>query len=467
MVTRTYFDKNNTIVYNSNVNTGMNPIAELYYGGSDSAQGYTRFLFKIDETNLKDLYTGGTYPELNKITHTLKMTNTGAFDTELLGKTTCSGKDRACSFDLILFAIDQPWDEGCGYDYKDCNVIGEVSQSFSPSNWIDAQTNTPWSAGTGTFTGSTTVLATQHFDKGNENLEIDVTDIVNGYLTGGTNNGLGIAFKRTLEETETTRHQYVGFFTRHTQTFYEPFIETTYSEKIKDDRHAFYLDKSNKLYLYVNLGGEPTNLDAIPSVVINDMDGNIVSSIDSSGVTHVTKGVYSVDVTIPTTNDYTDCTQFSDVWSGITINGITRPNIELDVIVKDSMGYYNIGDNSALPKKVGLNVTGIKRDEKINRGDIRKVLVSTRIPYTVNQKQLVDSLKYRLYVKEGRNEYTVIDFQDVEMTNNNNYFLIDTGSLIPGIYYLDVKVESNLEVSTNKEVLKFEIVSQSDLRISQ
>ena len=61
----------------------------------------------------------------------------------------------------------------------------------------------------------------------------------------------------------------------------------------------------------------------------------------------------------------------------------------------------------------------------------------------------------------------MIDFQDVEMTNNNNYFLIDTGSLIPGIYYLDVKVESNLEVSTNKEVLKFEIVSQSDLRISQ
>ena len=58
------------------------------------------------------------------------------------------------------------------------------------------------------------------------------------------------------------------------------------------------------------------------------------------------------------------------------------------------------------------------------RGDVRRVNVITSIPYTVNQKQLVDSLKYRLYVKEGRNEYTVIDFQDVQMTNNANYFLL-------------------------------------------
>jgi hypothetical protein len=117
-----------------------------------------------------------------------------------------------------------------------------------------------------------------------------------------------------------------------------------------------------------------------------------------------------------------------------------------------------------LPKKVGLSVTGIKRDESLFRGDIRKVIVSTRVPYTINQKQSVNGLKYRLYVKEGRNEYTVIDFQDIEMANNYNYFLLDTLSLVPGIYYLDIKVESNLEVTTVKDVISFEIVSQSELR---
>ena len=88
-------------------------------------------------------------------------------------------------------------------------------------------------------------------------------------------------------------------------------------------------------------------------------------------------------------------------------------------------------------------------------------------PYTINQKQLVDSIKYRLYVREGRNEYTVIDFQDVHMANNSNYFLLDTQSLLPGTYYLDVKVASNLEVTTTKEVISFDIVSQSNSRISQ
>jgi hypothetical protein len=458
MVVRTYFDRNTTIIHNSYTNVGLNPIFELFYGGAEAANSYTRLLFQFDETRLKSLYTGGTYTDLSKLKHTLRMTNTGAFDTDLLGTTTCAGKERACSFDLIVFPITQDWDEGNGYDYGDCTYIGEGSQSFCAANWFEAQTITSWSGGNGTYSGSPTVLATQHFEQGNENVEIDITSIVNGYLTGDTNYGLGLAFTATLEATETTNHQYVGFFSRHTQTFYEPFVETIYDCHIDDDRNDFFLDKDNKLYLYVNLGGTPTNLDSNPSVLITDGNGDVFSAITPSAVTHVTKGVYCIDVKVPTNTNNVDCIQFTDTWSGITI---------IDFVMKDSSGYYNIGNNDLLPKKVGLSVSGIRRDERIHRGDIRKVIVSTRIPYTIEQKQTVDSLKYRLYVKEGRNEYTVIDFQDVEMANNYNYFLLDTESLVPGTYYLDVKVESNLEISTLKDVLSFDIVSQSNLRISQ
>jgi len=467
MVVRTYFDRNTTIIHQRNTNVGLNPIFELYYGGSEAANSYTRLLFQFDETKLKDLYTGGTYTDLTKLTHTLRMTNTGALDTELLGTNTCAGKERACSFDLIVFPIDQDWDEGNGYDYGDCTFIGEGSQSLCPANWFESETITPWSNGGGVYSGSPTILATQHFEQGNENIEIDITNIVNGYLTGDTNYGLGLAFTPTLEATETTNHQYVGFFTRHTQTFYEPLVESIYNCHIKDDRADFYLDKDNKLYLYVNLGGTPTNLDSNPSVVITDGNGDIFSAITSSAVTHVTKGIYCVELNVPTTTNNEDCIQFTDTWSGITINGVVRPDIELDFILKDSSGYYNIGDNDTLPKKVGLSVTGIRRDERIHRGDIRKVIVSARIPYTIEQKQTIDKLKYRLYVKEGRNEYTVIDFQDIEMANNHNYFLLDSESLVPGTYYLDVKVESNLEVTTLKDILSFDIVSESNLRISQ
>ena len=466
MVIRTYFDRNNTIIYNNNTNVGRNPITEIYYGGAGATQSYTRLLFQFNEAKLQNLYNDKTYPDLTKLKHTLKMTNTGSFDKELLGKKTAKGKVRTSSFDLILFPITQEWDEGNGYDYETSTYIGDSLKLSGPSNWIEPETSTNWTE-PGVYSGSPTVLATQHFEQGNENIEMDVTSVVNSYITGSTNYGLGVAFVRTLEETITTDYQYVGFFTRHTQTFYEPFIETTYDNVISDDRSDFYLDKTNKLYLYSNLGGTPTNLDSLPGVVIRDGNGDVFSAITSSGVTQVTKGVYCVEVNVPTTTGNTDCIGFTDTWSGITVNGVTRPNIELDFILKDSNKFYNIGDEYGLPKKVGLTITGIKLDERIYRGDIRKVIVSTRIPYTIEQKQSVDSLKYRLYVKEGRNEFTVIDFQDVNMANNSNYFLLDTESLVPGTYFLDIRVQSNLEVTTSKEVISFDIVSQSNSRISQ
>lgn len=468
MVIRTYFDKNNTIVSNSDVNTGLNPIAELFYGGAIGEQKYSRFLFYFDETRLKQLYTGGTFTDLTKLKHTLKLTNTGAFDASLLNGTMAS-KDRASSFDLIAFKITQEWDNGVGYDYElPVLTIGDTAYSNGASNWVDAQTGIAWSAGTGTYSGSPSgiTVSTQHFDKGNENLEMDITDYVNGLLTGDTNYGLGIAFDRSFELLNTTRLKYVGFFTNNSQTFYQPYLETIYSNHITDDRNNFFLDKDNKLYLYVNLNGNPTNLDTNPSVNIYDENGALFSAYTASDVTHVTKGVYSIDLIVPTTSSNVE-TMYEDIWSGITINGVSRPNIHLTFVVKDSMGYYNIGDNNMLPKQLALSVSGIRNNEIIKRGDIRKVLVSARIPYTVEQTQTITDLKYRLYVLEGRGELTVVDFEPVEMANNYYYFLIDTESLIPNTYYLDMSATSNLETTTLKNVLKFSIANQVESRTSE
>jgi hypothetical protein len=158
---------------------------------------------------------------------------------------------------------------------------------------------------------------------------------------------------------------------------------------------------------------------------------------------------------------------YNDVWSDVVINGVTRPNISLDFVVKSSMDYYNIGTNDMLPKKVAVNISGIRNQENIKRGDTRRVIVSARIPYTIEQTQYIDGLQYRLYVKEGNAELTVIDFQPVEMANNYYYFLLDTASLIPNTYYLDVLATSNLEVTTLKNVCQFNIVNQVDLRYGQ
>ena len=233
-----------------------------------------------------------------------------------------------------------------------------------------------------------------------------------------------------------------------------------------DDRNNFFLDKANKLYLYVNIAGNPANLDTNPAVNVYDYEGNLFSAFTSAQVTHETLGVYSINLIVPTTADNLE-TMYNDVWTGVTINSVTRPNITLDFVVKDSMDFYSIGNNDFLPKKVAVSIGGIQSGEKIKRGDIRKVIVSARIPYTVEQTQNISGLKYRLYVTEGSKEITVIDFQPVDMANNYYYFLIDTASLIPMVYYLDIQATSNLEVTTIKEAIKFEIVNQADLRKSQ
>lgn len=467
MVIRTYFDKNTTIVSNSDVNTGLNPVAELFYGGDVDIHQFSRFLFQFDETRLISLYTGGTFTDLTKLNHTLRLSNTGSFDTALLNGT-YGAKDRASSFDLILFTINQPWDNGVGYDYTiPAVVFGETAYSNGAANWSQAQTGIFWSGGTGVYSGSSSAITIgiQHFDKGNEDIEIDITDYVNSVITGATNYGLGLAFASGFEDMFTSTIQYVGFFTNNTHTFYEPYIESIYENHIKDDRSDFFLDKANKLYLYVNLAGNPTNLDSLPGVNVYDENDAIFSAYTSSAITHVTLGVYSIDISVPTGLNNVG-TMYADVWTGVTINGGLRPDITLNFEVKDSAEYFNIGSNDMLPRKVGLSIGGLQNKEKIKRGDIRKVIVSARIPYTVEQTQKISDIKYRLYVTEGVNELTVIDFQPIEMAKNHYYFLLDTQSLIPNTYYLDVLVTSNLEVTTIKNAIQFDIISQVELRRS-
>lgn len=459
MVVRTYFDRNNTIVSNQIVNTGQNPVSELFYGTPDD-QSFSRFIFQFSMDRLEEFRTQGMFPDLTKFTHTLRMTNTGAFDLSQMGKD-FNGKERSSSFDLVLYPLGQEWDEGVGYDYYVTPFVNDaLSISTSPSNWFESGTNTNWIA-PGAISGATTI-GQQHFEHGNENLEIDITPYVNAILSGATNNGLCLAYTDDLETTIREAAQYVGFFTRHTQTVYEPHIESIYDDRILDNRINFYLDKTNRLYLYSNIGGKPTNLDEIPVVTILNDEG---TELLQTTATTASQGVYYVEINIPSSTQ-NDCTMYTDIWSNIIVNGVARPDIELDFSVK-SEGYFNIGSDVEKPQDYMFSATGIKHGEIIKRGDVRKVIVNAKIPYTSNQMAGLENIQYRLYVKEGRNQFTIIDFQDMNMAKNQNYFLLDTMSLLPNTYFLDVKYMSDYEMRTIPEVIKFEIVSQSELRKSQ
>ena len=57
-VHKSYLSKNNTIIYNSTTNTGLNPVTELFFGRADnvlSTPGYSRFIFDIDSNFCFDI----------------------------------------------------------------------------------------------------------------------------------------------------------------------------------------------------------------------------------------------------------------------------------------------------------------------------------------------------------------------------------------------------------------------------
>jgi hypothetical protein len=463
MVTRTYIDKNNTIIKDTTINTGRNPIAELYYGGSETATNYTRHLLYFDIDTLQTQYTNGELGNLSNVTHTLKMCNSSFFDRDLQAQKLLDDKQRTSSFDLVLFRINKSWDEGCGYDYQRLFTIQDddnITFVESASNWLNATTLDTWDE-PGVYSGSPSAITitTQHFDKGNENIEMDITDEVNSLITGGTTNyGYGVAFERDLEILIKNPSQFVGFFTRHTQTYYEPFLETIYEDAIIDDRKNFYRGKTNKLYLYSNLGGEPTNLDNNPSVKIYDEDGVLFSSVTTAQTVHVTTGIYYAEIFVPITQE--DGVLFTDTWSDINIDTISRPDVDLEFEIKDDTDYYKIGDNESLPIEYALSLSGVKRDEKIKRGDKRKVFVSARIPFTINQSEVIDGLQYRLWVREGNTQVNVIEWQDVNRAYLKNYFIVDTSWMIPNEYHIDIKLTSNMQVKTLTDAIKFNIVNQ-------
>lgn len=465
MVYRTYIDKNNTIIFGTSINTGRNPIVELYYGGKETQTDYTRHLLYFDVTDLQEKYNNGELGDLSEVTHILRMTNSSFFDKDLQAQKLLDGKQRTSSFDLVLFKINQFWDEGCGYDYRETkyeNYNSDITFVESASNWLNATTVNSWLQ-PGVYSGSPTSITvnTQHFDKGNENIEMDITNEVNKLITGGSiNYGYGLSFERPLELKEIVPSQYVGFFSRHTQTYYEPFVETVFDNTIRDDRKNFYRGKLNRLYFYTNLGSEPTNLDTKPSVIINDSNGSIMSAYTSNDVKQADKGIYYIELFVPISN--TQCGLFTDLWSDIVIDGNLRPDVTLEFEVKDDTEYYNFGDNESLPIEYMVNLSGIMRDEKIKRGDKRKVFVNARLPYTVNESNVIDGLQYRLWVREGNTEVNVIDWSDVNRAYLRNYFILDTSWMIPNEYFIDIKLKSNQLVKTYTNSLKFNIINQVD-----
>ena len=460
---RSYFSKNNTLLENSSINTAKNPNTEIFYGTISS-----RYIFGIDVTELRGKLDTGDLVLDDNTKHYLHLTNTIFGDENFIGQENGKGRDRATSFDLVIFTVTDDWSEGVGFDYN-YSPGGNASYDQRPSNWYYRTTENKWtfpgtyfaieeSTSGLTITG-TTIIKTITFDNGNEDIHADISSYINDVLTGSSNNiiSLGVGFHPYYEKIGNSTDQSVAFFSKYTQTFFEPYLETQFDDQISDSRNSFYAGRINNLYLYVTKGSNFFDLDELPTVDILGNNNVPISGLTGLVTTKVRKGVYKVSFGI----NGTLCDGkkfFYDKWCNLVIDGVSLNCVTQKFIPKSIMDGYTIGENQTELERYVIQFFGVKLNEKIKRGDVRKIVVTLR---SINQQKpiLWDDIYYRIYIEEGLTQVNVFEWTKLDKTNENSFYL-NTSYMIPREYHIEIMTKTHTEEIFYRESINFEIVSE-------
>lgn len=475
-VFRSYFSKNNTLIENNLSNNSQNPVTEITYGTVNSE--VTRFIFDIDLNPLLKRISEGHINPARISKHVLYLTNTIQNAREYIGKRSYSlDIERASSFDLELFNIDEDWDEGSGYDFvwndrPDFVYVDEINPNPNnqPSNWFYRKNTVPWTVSGGSYqSGVTYIFGTQRFETGAEDIEIDITDYINYRLglsgvtgttgtTGftGASYGLGLKYTDNFEALETLYRQSVGFHTKYTHTFYEPYVETIVNDVVKDDRNYFYLDKDNDLYLYVNVGNESQNI-IVNSVEIYDFEDQLVATATGDSVVNIGRGTYKITINIDS-QSYPDAVIFRDVWN-MTINGKQFEHEGQFYLISQKKFYTFDNSNQIDLDNYSFYFWGIKQQERLVAGDYRKIRLTVRELYPDQSDFKPLDVEYRLFTTVGEKyELDVIPFTSVNRTNSGYEINLDTSWLIPQDYCLQLRLKNGTYYEI-KECVKFTIIS--------
>jgi hypothetical protein len=361
----------------------------------------------------------------------------------------------------LALSLPKEFDGGRGYNFtKEVFLEGNDSYSTKGSSWYQATNEQSWDE-EGVYSHETIinehrkflngedslVIGEQHFDFGDEMLNIDITNFFKSIIDGAENNGIMLCFTPTLEQKEVDKTQYVGFFTDHTNTFFHPYVEVVYDEVISDDRESFYIGKENRLYLYAFINGQLENLDKLPTCNVGP-------------VKQATKGVYYATISASESDAYSPEMIYEDVWTDIVFNGAEQQEVVMEFVALPKQNYFQIGQGNISVPRIVPSIYGINDDEKIGIGEVREIIVDMRKKYTTDKRETTINAFYRLYVKDANREIDIFGgYQPIEKSFLNNYFTINTADLIPNKYYVDVKVLQGKETLFYKDALHFTVVS--------
>ena len=376
-------------------------------------------------------------------------------------------------FNLVVAPLSSSWEEGFGLDMETYSHLDAV-------NWLSSSLTSSWQN-----TGSdylNTPQTQSYFDRGNEDLEVDITSIVESWLTGTIpNNGVIIKLPDTLENQARTYYT-KKFFARGSQFFFKrPYIEARYNEAILDDRNYFFNSSSlsppedniNRLYMYNRHRG-----------LLSDIGGNLTSSIYCSiysgtlgpaglplpiknnadlgyvPVTRVRKGIYQAEVCV-----LTDARVLFDVWhDGNSTYYYTGSAFDVKSGDGDNESDFQITDYS-------VNITNLKtvysskeqarlnlyiRDKNWDP-TIYTIAKANPENFTIRKAyytifRIIDNLTIIPY-GDGNIEFTRLSYDDT-----GNYFDLDMSLFEPGYTYgIKFKFKEFGLDTEQREVFKFRV----------
>ena len=210
--------------------------------------------------------------------------------------------------------------------------------------------------------------------------------------------------------------------------------------------------------MFVNKNGNPVNLYSLPTVDILDAKGNPISSLTGLTTTHVKNGVYRVDFGIAGV----DCSGkafFYDVWKNLyTHYQVQVPDVKQKFIPRALNSDYQLGENLKEYDRYVIQFYGVQQNEKIKRGDIRKIVVNFRSINSTTPK-VVDEAYFRMFIKEGNIDVQIHDWTLLD-TTNENFFTLNTMNYIPRNYFIELKAKVNGDEIIYNDIIKFEILSE-------
>jgi hypothetical protein len=462
---RLYPKKSNSIAngFFEDYNSAYNPGVILWYGGSSTRQSISRHLVEFDLTELQQKINSKEINPDFVSSYRLKYKNVVPSG-ELLSSDfefAKLNKKIATSFDLIAFPINKFWDEGRGYDLIQTEYIhisaGDTNLT-GYSNWNNSTQLVSWDE-PGVYsnpTASTSLWSTQHFDRGDEDIDMDITEIVNNWLYSGlTNYGLALGFSKEFEDISGSTRYMTRYYSEKTNTAFKPYIEVIFDNQvIEDKRNAVSNNKLSRIFLHLFSGNSTANYFSAGTVDIKTVSG--VDVITGLTPTQLTKGSYYVDILM---SGATKGQKYKDVWNGITFEpGVDVQNFEQFFQIQGN--YY-----TNTPKEVNQYVVdtyGISNNEILKKGEVVRIYADARMEYSTKAPTTDYGLEYRMTLNNiteiipwSKSNYMIIDncakfFFDIDTTwllDNQNYQIelrindLGTKRVLPEKLYFSIAIE--------------------------